>query len=137
MSLNVTLANGRNVRVGFTPLSDGSSELVTDNEKIQAGLERHYQYGRLFKQVEMPVVADSQLTSSTFGSAQASGRGLGEALTSSASGDAEAGKKVVKVSDVAAAKDYLADVHGISRTSLRSQKAINECAARLGLEFVY
>ena len=41
----------------------------------------------------------------------------------------------VKVSDIAAAKDYLADKFGISRTSMRSTKAILEQAAAHGIEF--
>jgi predicted DsbA family dithiol-disulfide isomerase len=39
------------------------------------------------------------------------------------------------VSDIAAAKDYLADKFGISRTSMRSTKAILEQAAAHGIEF--
>ncbi|MDO4929638.1 MAG: hypothetical protein Q4E59_00735 [Bacteroidales bacterium] len=41
----------------------------------------------------------------------------------------------VKVSDLAAAKDYLADTYGISRTALRSRKAIEEQAAAQGIVF--
>lgn len=41
----------------------------------------------------------------------------------------------VKVSDLAAAKDYLADTFGISRTSMRSTKAIMEQAAAHSIEF--
>ena len=41
----------------------------------------------------------------------------------------------VKVSDIVSAKDYLADTFGISRTSMRSTKAIMEQAAANGIEF--
>lgn len=41
----------------------------------------------------------------------------------------------VKVSDLAAAKDYLADTFGISRTSMRSTKAIMGQAAAHSIEF--
>ena len=41
----------------------------------------------------------------------------------------------IKVSDIASAKDYLADTFGISRTSMRSSKAILEQAAAHGIEF--
>ena len=44
--------------------------------------------------------------------------------------------KKVTVSDLAAAKDYLADKFDISRTALRSKKAIVEQAAANGIEFV-
>ena len=43
--------------------------------------------------------------------------------------------KKVKVSDLSAAKDYLADTFGISRTAMRSMKAITEQAAANGIEF--
>ena len=41
----------------------------------------------------------------------------------------------VKVSDIASAKDYLADTFGINRTAMRSTKAIMEQAAANGVEF--
>lgn len=50
--------------------------------------------------------------------------------------DTDATLKQVTVSDLAAAKDYLADKFGISRTTLRSKKAIVEQAAAKGIEFV-
>lgn len=50
--------------------------------------------------------------------------------------DTDATLKQVIVSDLAAAKDYLADKFGISRTTLRSKKAIVEQAAANGIEFV-
>ena len=43
--------------------------------------------------------------------------------------------KKVKVSDIASAKDYLADTFGINRTAMRSTKAIMEQAAANGVEF--
>ena len=42
--------------------------------------------------------------------------------------------KIIK-GDIASAKDYLADTFGISRTSMRSTKAIMEQAAANGIEF--
>ena len=50
--------------------------------------------------------------------------------------DTDTELKQVTVSDLAAAKDYLADKFGISRTTLRSKKAIVEQAAANGIEFV-
>ena len=50
--------------------------------------------------------------------------------------DGDDGKvRTVKVSDIAAAKDYLADTFGLSRTSLRSEKSILEAAKAQGIEF--
>ena len=58
----------------------------------------------------------------------------GETEDNAGAGDDETVCKV-KVSDIAAAKDYLADKFGISRTSMRSTKAILEQAAAHGIEF--
>jgi hypothetical protein len=52
-----------------------------------------------------------------------------------AAGD-DSGLRKVTVSDIAAAKDYLADTIGISRTSMRSTKSILQKAAENGIEFV-
>lgn len=46
------------------------------------------------------------------------------------------GLQKVTISDIAAAKDYLADKFGISRTSMRSTKSILQKAAENGIEFV-
>ena len=59
-----------------------------------------------------------------------------EAPTEGAETDTNSTLKQVTVSDLAAAKDYLADKFGISRTTLRSKKAIVEQAAANGIEFV-
>ena len=60
----------------------------------------------------------------------------GEAPTEGAETETDTTLKQVTVSDLAAAKDYLADKFGISRTTLRSKKAIVEQAAANGIEFV-
>lgn len=49
--------------------------------------------------------------------------------------ESEQSARVVKVSDLAAAKDYLADTFGISRTALRSKKAIVESGEANGIVF--
>ena len=60
----------------------------------------------------------------------------GEAPTEGAETETDTTLKQVTISDLAAAKDYLADKFGISRTTLRSKKAIVEQAAANGIEFV-
>lgn len=50
-------------------------------------------------------------------------------------GDNNTTFRKVKVSDIASAKDYLADTFGISRTSMRSTKAIMEQATANRIEF--
>ncbi|MCM1079086.1 MAG: hypothetical protein NC344_05595 [Bacteroidales bacterium] len=49
--------------------------------------------------------------------------------------ETEQGARVIKVTDLAAAKDYLADTFGISRTILRSKKAIVESGEANGIVF--
>lgn len=48
----------------------------------------------------------------------------------------ESSLRQVQVSDIATAKDYLAEKFGISRTSMRSTKSIMEHAKAQGIEFV-
>ena len=60
---------------------------------------------------------------------------VAEESGNTAAGD-DNGLRKVTVSDIAAAKDYLADTIGISRTSMRSTKSILQKAAENGIEFV-
>ncbi len=115
ISINVILPNGSNLHVPFTPLSDGTSEYTTGDEAVQHGLEHHYKYGRMFFSVELPAVEEKPAKQET-------------------ATEAETARKV-KVTDLESAKDYLADNFGISRTQLRSQKAIVTNAALHGIEF--
>lgn len=69
-------------------------------------------------------------------SAEVSAEGeVDEESCETAAGD-DNGLRKVTVSDIAAAKDYLADTLGISRTSMRSTKSILQKAAENGIEFV-
>lgn len=69
-------------------------------------------------------------------SAEVSAEGeVDEESGETAAGD-DNGLRKVTVSDIAAAKDYLADTLGISRTSMRSTKSILQKAAENGIEFV-
>lgn len=127
ISINVVLKSKKNLHISFTPLSNGSSTFTTDNEDIMTAIERHYNFGTLFrlqKTIEDDAHAEQAPTQ-------------GDEVEKDA-GETETGKPVmrkVQVSDLAAAKDYLADTFGISRTSLRSMKAITEQATAHGIEF--
>lgn len=103
------------MHVSFVSMSDGSSNYTTDNSDIQYGIERHYQFGKLFRlsaieEETAPVVEEAPAVE-------------------------KEEKRVVKVSDLAMAKDFLADTFGVSRTALRSEKSILEQAAMHGVEF--
>ena len=103
------------MHITFMPVSDGSSVYSTDNEDVQYGIEHHYRFGSLFYLDESCLeVAD---------------------VVKEEPKEEESKIRVIKVSDIAMAKDYLADTFGISRTLLRSEKAIKEQAANKGIEF--
>lgn len=120
ISINAVLKSKKSVHITFTAQSDGSSVYVTDNEDIQYALEHHYKFGKLFKLVETEPVSKEK------------------AGTQPQSGDTptqDSKIRKVKISDLSAAKDYLADTFGISRTSLRSEKSILAAAQEHGIEF--
>lgn len=119
ISVNVVLRSKKSMHISFTSQSDGSSVYATDNEEEQYALEHHYKYGKLFRleRQEDETVEESS----------------GANEVTSADGESEMHK--VKISDLAAAKDYLADTFGITRTSLRSERAIMEAAKEHHVEF--
>ena len=158
VSINVVLPSKKNLHISFTPLSNGSSTFTTDNEEIMNAIERHYNFGKLFRLHSTQGESKKKAPKAIEGTAPnvdekndettvQDGADLqpneGEApaednATEGADNNEEGAEqtlKKVKVSDLAAAKDYLADTFGISRTALRSMKAITEQAAAHGIEF--
>ena len=155
ISINVVLPSKKNLHIAFTPLSDGSSVFTTDNEVIQKSIEKHYKFGKLFKlhasqgqSAEKEVTDKLKSTSLRKKKETPAAENVdkteldnnenvkqnGETEDNAGAGNDETVCKV-KMSDIAAAKDYLADKFGISRTSMRSTKAILEQAAAHGIEF--
>lgn len=120
ISINVVLKSKKSMHIAFTAQSDGSSVYTTDNPDVQYALEHHYKYGKLFKLVSTENEADIKAKK--------------EAEEAAANEKKDEIRKV-SVSDLAAAKDFLADTFGISRTSLRSEKAIMEAAKAHNIEF--
>ncbi len=120
ISINVVLKSKKSMHIAFTAQSDGSSVYTTDNPDVQYALEHHYKYGKLFKLVSTESEADIKAKK--------------EAEEAAANEKKDEIRKV-SVSDLAAAKDFLADTFGISRTSLRSEKAIMEAAKANNIEF--
>lgn len=158
ISINVVLPSKKNLHIAFVPLSNGSSVFTTDNEDIQKSVENHYKFGKLFK---LHSAHGQSETAETAGKASKSGSpeklhvegthsgedthngedkpdnetGRQDEMPQKDAGDNNTTSRKVKVSDIASAKDYLADTFGISRTSMRSTKAIMEQAAANGIEF--
>lgn len=157
ISINVVLASKKNFHVSFNGLSNGSSVYTTDNEEIQNAIERHYKFGKLFKLISSTpkVVEMSKLAKTTksvdvrtekgdkatIDSNKIDAKEEDEDDTSVDESDEDAAVeestlRKVEVSDIATAKDYLAEKFGVSRTSMRSAKAIVEHAKTQGIEFV-
>lgn len=136
VSINVVLPSRKNLHITFSPLSNGGSTFTTDQEEIIRAIESHYNFGRLFR-IESTI---DNTGGEEGGFDTEEGNGTNEINEDKCTGahgdDTKSGLKQVHVSDLASAKDYLADKFGISRTSLRSQKAILEQAIANGIEFV-
>ena len=153
VSINVVLPSKKNLHITFVPLSDGSSVFTTNDEMLQKSIESHYKFGKLFKLYSAqgnsvsrviankpPKAAPSkkQQVESTGNEEEVNGEDAN--LDSQSQGNTEVAgldeqPQDNTANDIASAKDYLADTFGISRTSMRSSKAILEQAAAHGIEF--
>lgn len=116
IALNIVLKNGKSAHISFTPLTGGGSMYKTADEDLQQALEKSAYFGSLFKVVEavnMDEVAPA--------------KEVERVETRKA--------KVVKVSCLSDAKDYLANTYGVSRTNLKGKTSIVETAEGFGVEF--
>lgn len=122
IAINILLENGNSMHIAFTPISNGGSTYNTEVEVIQNALENHYRYNDLFvldREEDTNAPIEESVTDSEQNSKQ----------------DEEDEVRKVKVNDLGEAKDYLAETFGVSRTSLRGQKAILEAAKANNIEF--
>lgn len=126
VSINVVLASKKNLHITFAPLSNGCSTFTTSDKEIIAAMERHYNFGKLFRLESAFIDKPSGETERNV-----STEGKDAACISKPAAEI----KRVKVPDVATAKDYLATHCGISRTVLRSEKTVLEQAQACGIEF--
>ena len=122
IAINVLLENGNSMHIAFTPISNGGSVYNTEVEAIQNALENHYRYNELFvldreEDSNTPIEEPTQNTEED------------------PNQEVESNIRKVKVNDLGEAKDYLAETFGVSRTSLRGQKAILEAAKANNIEF--
>ena len=119
ISINVVLPKNVNRHVVFSPMTGNSSVFYTNDGELQKAIEKHRHYGVLFSE-------DKNYARELERQAQQVNKPE----------EAEAPKdKVVKVSDADAAKSYLADNFGISRTKLKTIAQIQEAALSCGIEF--
>lgn len=144
VSVNVVLANGKNHHVAFSPLTGGGSVYYTDIPELQAALEAHYKFGRLFKidqsyaeekvrpkkekkpKAEEPTEEENTPAEDIVAEPEAEVESEEEA---------EEESNVIVVTDADEAKDYLCEHYGLSRTKIKSLKAIKEAAAANGITF--
>ena len=122
IAINVLLENGNSMHIAFTPISNGGSTYNTEVEVVQNALENHYRYNDLFvldhvEDTNAPIEEPTQNTEED------------------PNQEEESNIRKVKVNDLGEAKDYLAETFGVSRTSLRGQKAILEAAKANNIEF--
>lgn len=128
ISIKAVLGNGSTVRVAFTPRTLGSSVYITDDEELQKAIEAHREYGKLF------VCDERRSEAMTEKAATMSQRSeQDEAEAEEAAEIAE--PKVVSVSSIQEAKDYLSDKFDISRSSLKSKDAVERAALEHGVVF--
>lgn len=135
VSINVVLANNKNLRISFVPLSNGSSVYTTDKEEVMEAIERHYKFGTLFRLHSQHDERKPDTVGTHSARLVVQGEASDDVSPEQEKSDNAVVLKKVKVSDLAAAKDYLADTFGISRTYLRSEKSIKEQASANGIEF--
>lgn len=115
ISINVVLSDKKNLHISFTPSSDGTSTYTTKDASVQAAIEKHYRFGKLFR---LASVEDERKPKEK--PVQAAPVKKNEEIS---------------VPDLSVAKDILADRFGISRTLLRTKDAIMEHAAAHGVVF--
>lgn len=158
ISVSIVLLNGKCNRVSFSPLSDGRSVFYTSDEDIQWGLEHHYKFGKLFrlekdtadespvspkmpgkkadKPVETSAISEDEINSGTvLGATEIEAE---DTDNSDLPDDGEGSVlREVAVSDMDAAKDYLAENYDVVRTKLKTEESIKNTAAAFGIWFKY
>lgn len=147
VSINIVLASGTNRHISFSALSGGGSVFYTDDPETIQAIERHYKYGKLFhidpnvpeKHNKNSASKRGELISSSVASeteqelscmnesSKTNGKSEDE--------DVDDGLTTIVVSDPDSAKSYLAEHFGLSRTKIKTIKAIKEAAAANGIIF--
>lgn len=132
ISINIVLPNGHKKRVEFTPHTLGGSSYVSSDPDEQDALSKHYRFGSLFKissvKIDKADVKEEGMQSESSEESEGNDRKDEDNGTS-------VEMKVVAVSSVADAKEYLAETFGIERTSIKYKKDIVEKATELGITF--
>ena len=159
ISLSVRVSQKTSAHISFSALTGGGSVFYTDDENLQQALEAHHKFGKLFKLddtfVEKPATKKVAPTSKVAPANEENTDNANseeaednepttdveqdedtEAQPEEESAEEATGLTKVPVTCLDDAKDYLSEKFGISRTKIRSKKAIEEAAAENGIEFV-
>lgn len=110
--INVVLPSGGNRHVSFTPRTGGGSVFYTEDAELQKAMEGHYKFGKLYT---VEVMEKQEKEADT--------------------GRESRKVAVMRMSDADAAKDYLSDKYGISRTKMKSTAQIKAAGLAKGIEF--
>lgn len=145
ISISAMLPNGKSVRISFTPRTDGSSIFYTSDNDIQHALEHHYKFGKLFRLAEESMDENQtakrpkKITEPKLGKKSNKSKETPMSVTSSTitSDENSSGHLEVVVSDMDAAKDYLAEKYDVVRTKLKNEDSIREAALAFGIVFKY
>lgn len=162
VSINVVLSNGTNCHIAFSAVTGGGSVFYTDDAEVIRALETHYKYGKLFradphyvseKRPAKPALKQKRSVEAKAGENLKQEEAQTSHSTEVENSDNEMepepaaeseteenedennGLKTIVVSDPDAAKSYLAEHFGYSRTKIKTLKAIKEAAAANGIEF--
>lgn len=127
IAVSVTFPNGSKKHIAFDAKTGGGSVYYTNDENEQAALESHNKFGKLFK---VEVIA-SAIPAKPAASAPATPEN-GTPETGERAGQ----MKEIMVNDLNEAKDYLCETFGLSRTKLKSKKAIVEAAEANKISFI-
>lgn len=132
------LVNGKGLHLSFIPVSGGGSVYTVEDEKIQCAIEKHHNFGKLFKlrseqKVEKVEKKLKGKTAKADVETDAEGSSEGNDGAETPEND---GKSQITISCPDDAKDYLADKFGISRTAMKTVKAIKAIAESKNIEFI-
>lgn len=153
----VVVVNGKSRRVSFIAKTGGGSTFRTDDEVLQKAIESHYKFNELFRLAETiedkkpkkavikaktdkePLKPEDGEDGNPSDEEQETENPETEQEQDKDDEEQEAGNSEltqVTVTDFEDARDYLSDKFGISRTKIRSQKAVIEAAKARGIVFI-
>ena len=119
LAFNIRLENGIK-RIVFDGQSHGTSIYSTRDTKEQKAIESHYWFNDKFWLEE--TVDEKKLEAEAKKKAAAKTKKIAEE------------KKTYSVTDIADAKDYLADTFGVSRTKMKTKEDVLAVAKEFGVE---